>query len=343
MSRILEALSLVTRREDLPRELSAAVMRELMSGETSPAQTGALLAALRTKGETVDEISGFAETMRELATPIITVHRPLVDTCGTGGDHSGSFNISTTAAFVVAGAGLAVAKHGNRSATSLCGSADVLEELGVNINASAELVGRCIDEVGIGFLFARSLHTAMKHVAPIRAELKVRTVFNLLGPLTNPARACGQVVGVFDSLLAPVLARVLLNLGLRHALVVAGSDGLDEITITGSTLVAEGKDGEVVTYSISPEDFGCPLADKESLRGGDAKVNAAMLRGVLEGERGARRDVVLMNAAAALVAGGKAPTLQEAFQLAMTSVDSGAALEKLEHLVRFSQANGADA
>ncbi|MFM1921181.1 MAG: hypothetical protein RLZZ303_2815 [Candidatus Hydrogenedentota bacterium] len=343
MNTILEALSRVTRREDLPRPLAASVMRELMTGEATPAQVGALLAGLRTKGETIEEISGFAETMRELATPIHTRRHPIVDTCGTGGDHSGTFNISTTSAFVVAGAGVAVAKHGNRSASSICGSADVLEALGVNLSATAEQVGQCIDEIGIGFLFARSLHTAMKHVAPIRAELKVRTVFNLLGPLTNPARADAQVVGVFDANLAAPLAQVLLNLGVRHAFVVAGADGLDEITLSGPTTVAEARDGAVETYIVEPAIFGCDTAPKSVLIGGDAAANAAILRGVLEGKPGPHRDVVLMNAAAALVAAASAESLQDGFEKAAAAIDSGAALAKLEHLARLTNEMGAGA
>lgn len=336
MKLLIDALNRVTSGQDLSREDAAELMRELMTGEATPVQIGAFLAALRTKGETVEEISGFAQTMRALATPIVTHRQPLVDTCGTGGDHAGTFNISTTAAFVVAGAGLAVAKHGNRGATSKCGSADVLECLGVNIEASPEQVGRSIDEVGIGFLFARSLHGAMKYVAPVRAELKIRTVFNLLGPLTNPAGADGQVVGIFDRNRAADLAQVLLNLGVRHAFVVAGSDGLDEITLGGSTLVAEARDGKVDTYEIHPSMFDCAVVGKEAIAGGDAEANAIILRKVLAGEPGPHRDIVLMNAAAALVAGGMAQELRVGYAMAGHSVDSGAALRKLEELVRWS-------
>ena len=331
---IHDALSRVVRREDLSRVEAAALMRILMGGEASPSLVGAILTALAMKGETVEEIAGMAETMRALATAIPATARPLVDTCGTGGDHSGTFNISTTAAFVTAGAGVHVAKHGNRSASSLCGSADVLEALGVKLDLSPEKVAECIDQIGIGFLFARNLHTAMKHVGPIRAELKLRTVFNILGPLTNPAGADGQVMGVFDrSLIAP-LAEVLLQLGSRHVFVVAGSDGLDELTLTGPSFVAEGCAGVVKTYEVTPEAFGLSRADAATLKGGDPAANASILRAILSGEAGPHRDIVLLNAAPALVAGGKAASLDEGIRVAQASIDSGAALNKLEELIR---------
>ena len=331
---IHDALSRVVRREDLSRVEAAALMRILMSGEASPSLVGAILTALAMKGETVEEIAGMAETMRSLATVIPATARPLVDTCGTGGDHSGTFNISTTAAFVTAGAGVHVAKHGNRSASSLCGSADVLEALGVNLDLSPERVAECIDQIGIGFLFARNLHTAMKHVGSIRAELKLRTIFNILGPLTNPAGADGQVMGVFDrSLIAP-LAEVLLQLGSRHVFVVAGSDGLDELTLTGPSFVAEGCAGAVKCYEVTPEQFGLSRAEAASLKGGDPAANAVILRAVLSGETGPHRDIVVLNAAPALVAGGKAASLDEGIRVAQASIDSGAALNKLEELIR---------
>ncbi|HOZ46193.1 MAG TPA: anthranilate phosphoribosyltransferase [Candidatus Hydrogenedentes bacterium] len=333
---IQEAIAKLIQRQDLDRTEAASAMSDLMSGAATPAQIGAFLVALQMKGETVGEIAGLAQVMREFATRVSTQRRPLVDTCGTGGDHSGTFNISTTAAFVVAGAGVGVAKHGNRSATSRCGSADVLEALGVDISASPDCVGQCIDDVGIGFLFARTLHGAMKHVAPARAELKVRTVFNILGPLTNPAGACGQVMGVFDARLVESLARVLTDLGTRHAFVVAGSDGLDELTLDGPSYVAEAKGGEVRTYEVRPEELGLGRAPKEALVGGDAAENARLLRGVLEGEQGPRREVVLLNAAPAIVAGQGASDWREGIEVAAGSVDSGAAIEKLEALVRRS-------
>ena len=331
-----EYIGLLTQRQDLTAEQASAAMQVLMTGEASPVHMSAFLVALAVKGETVDEITGFARTMREMATPVKTSRRPLVDTCGTGGDHSNTFNISTAAAFVVAGADVAVAKHGNRSATSLCGSADVLEALGVNVDASPEAVGRCIDEVGIGFLFARTLHGAMKHVAPVRGELKVRTVFNILGPLTNPARACGQVMGVFDSRLVEPLARVLANLGARRAFVVAGSDGLDELTLAGPSLVAEARAGRVNTYELNPGDLGLTEATREAIQGGTADINAGLLRAVLEGQSGPHRDIVALNAACGILAGQDDADWADAVALARESIDSGAALAKLESLIKTS-------
>jgi anthranilate phosphoribosyltransferase len=275
--------------------------------------------------------------MREFATKVTTAKSPLVDTCGTGGDASGSFNISTTSAFVVAGAGLAVAKHGNRSATSQCGSADVLEALGANIELSAEQVGKSIDEVGIGFLFARSLHSAMKHVAAPRVELKTRTIFNLLGPLTNPAGADRQVIGVFDAGRVEDLANVLTNLGTEHAFVVAGLDGLDELTLDGPSRVAESKDGEVKTYEITPGEVGLEKSTKDALKGGDAETNAKILRAVLTGEAGPRRDIVVFNAAAALIAGGVATDWKSGVALAQASIDSGNAISALDEFIAFTQ------
>lgn len=333
---IEEALYTLTEGRNLTREEAADAMQLLMGGEATPAQVGAFLIALRMKGETPEEITGFAETMRRLATRIACSRRPLVDTCGTGGDHSGTFNISTAAAFVVAGAGVAVAKHGNRSATSLCGSADVLEALGVNIDATPEQVGTCIDEIGIGFLFARSLHNAMKNVAAVRRELRVRTVFNLLGPLTNPAGACGQVLGVFKRDLVGPMAQVLSNLGTRHAFVVAGSDGLDELTLTGPSSVAEARGAEVRCYEMDPAEFGLARSEREAMKGGDAQRNAELLRGVLGGEAGPRRDIVVLNAAAGIVAGAGATDWASAIDAARSSIDSGAARAKLDQLIRVS-------
>ncbi|MFP4191290.1 MAG: anthranilate phosphoribosyltransferase [Candidatus Hydrogenedentota bacterium] len=326
----------LVKHQDLSREQAASAMELLMTGEALPTHVSAFLVALAMKGETVDEITGLAEIMRKMATPIHTNRQPLVDTCGTGGDHSNTFNISTAAAFVVAGAGVAVAKHGNRSASSQCGSADVLESLGINIEAGPDRVGACIDEAGIGFLFARLLHTAMKHVAPVRSELKIRTVFNILGPLTNPARACGQVMGVFDSALVEPLAHVLANLGARRAFVVAGSDGLDELTLGGPSFVAEAVNGTVKTYEIDPAGLGLPHASREAIAGGDAEASATILRGVLEGKPGPYRDVVVLNAAAGILAGQAGGEWREAVQAAQKSIDSGAALEKLEQLSRIS-------
>lgn len=333
---IQEAIETLVEGNPLTREQAAGAMRDMMRGEANPAQMAGFLVALRIKGETIDEITGLAETMREMATPVRTSRSPLVDTCGTGGDHSGTFNISTAAAFVVAGAGIAVAKHGNRSATSKCGSADVLEVLGVNIEASPETVGKCIDDIGIGFLFARSLHGAMKHVAPVRGELGLRTVFNILGPLTNPAGVCGQVMGVFDASLVEPLVRVLANLGSRHAIVVAGSDGLDELTLAGPSRVAQYVDGKTQSYNVTPEEMGLSRASAEALAGDDAETNAGLLRGVLEGEAGPRRDIVVLNAAAGILAGGNGTDWTEAVEAAARSIDSGAARKKLEALVECS-------
>ncbi len=332
---IQEAIDRVIQREDLSASESADVMRVLMSGQATPSQIAAFLVALRMKGETVDEITGLARTMREFATRIETKRQPLVDTCGTGGDRSGTFNISTTAAFVVAGAGVAVAKHGNRSASSQCGSADVLEALGVNIEAAPECVARCIDEIGIGFLFARTLHTAMRHVAPVRQELKTRTVFNLLGPLTNPANATGQVVGVFDRRRIEDMANVLTNLGVRRAFVVHGSDGLDELTLAGPSYVAESKNGAVSSYEMHPAELGFAKSGLDALAGGDSHRNAVILAEVLSGEAGPRRDIVVLNAAAAILAGESANDWAEAIEMARASIDSGQAARKLEAMKAF--------
>lgn len=332
-----DAIALISQRKDLTREQAADAMRLLMSGEASPVQVSALLMGLRVKGETIDEITGFAQVMRDMAVPILPRRTPLIDIVGTGGDHSGSFNISTSASFVVAGAGMAVAKHGNRSATSKCGSADVLEALGVNIDATPEQVLRCIDETGIGFLFARSVHTAMKHVAPIRSELRAtRTVFNILGPLTNPARPTGSSIGVFEPGLAEPLAHVLANLGARHAFVVSGKDGLDEISLSGPTRVAEVLNGHVTMYEITPEQMGLATVPRDAVAGGSPAENAGILRSVLAGEPGPRRDVVLLNAASGLRAGDDALDWAAALELARESIDSGAALRTLETLIKVS-------
>jgi len=300
------------------------------------------------KGETVEEIVGFAEAIRAAAVPLKlhsdsvldtsdTGRDTLVDTCGTGGDSSGTFNISTATAFVVAGAGVRVAKHGNRSVTSKCGSADVMEALGVNINLPTAQIAACLEQVGIAFLFAPAMHSAMKHVQTVRRELRLRTVFNLLGPLTNPARATCQVVGVYSADLVEKLAEALSMLGLRRALVVHGSDGLDEITITGPTRVGEVREGQVHNYEVTPEEFGLRRATLEEISGGDAAHNAGLIREVLAGKKSARRDVVLLNAAAALVAAGRADHLRDAVPLAAEAIDSGAAARKLDALAKFSK------
>jgi anthranilate phosphoribosyltransferase len=334
-------------RQSLSRDEARSVMSEILAGKATDAQIAALLVALHMKGETVEEIVGFAEAIREAASPLQvhgnssiyvsgTERDALVDTCGTGGDAAGTFNISTATSFVVAGAGVRVAKHGNRSVTSQCGSADVMEALGININLPPEQVSACLDNVGIAFLFAPAMHSAMKYVQPARRELKLRTVFNLLGPLTNPARASAQVVGVYSRELVEKVAHALAMLGLRRALVVHGSDGLDEITISGPTHVAEVRNGAVKTYDVAPEQFGLKRAPLASLNGGDARDNAEIIRRVLSGERSPKRDVVLLNAAATLVAAGKTDAIGGALPMAESALDSGAARSKLEDLVRFT-------
>ena len=333
---IQEAIRDLIAGADLGRAKMRAVMEQIMSGQATDAQIGAFLVALRIKGETIDEIAGGAEVMREKATPIVTVRPDLIDTCGTGGDDSGTFNISTTVAFVACGAGLAVAKHGTRSISSQCGSSDVLTALGVNVEAAPEKVGECIDEVGIGFLFAIALHGAMKHAIGPRRELATRTVFNILGPLTNPAGAKRQLLGVFDGALTEALAGVLRELGSDQALVVHGSDGLDEITLTGPTQVSELRDGQVSTRQIHPGDFGLQTVSAEALKGGDADYNARILRGVLDGEKGPQRDVVLLNAAAAMVVGGLAEDITAGLEVARESIDSGKARQALDRLVEVS-------
>ncbi len=328
------AIARVVDGKDLARAEMEAAMRLIMSGEATQAQIGALLTALRLKGESVDEIAAAAAVMREKATRVPRpAGRTVIDTCGTGGDGSHSFNISTIAAFVAAGAGLVVAKHGNRALSSRCGSADVLKELGVNIGIDAAAVGRCLERVGIGFLFAPSLHSAMKHVVGPRREIGIRTIFNALGPLSNPAGADAQVMGVYDRKLVPLLARVLGALGLKRAVVVHGSDGLDEITLTGKSFAAWLDNGEVEEREIDPAALGLKLCKPEDLAGGDPEDNAEIARAILERrDRGPKRDVVLLNAAAAIYAGGAADDLARGLEIARKSLDSGAALARLEQL-----------
>ena len=347
-SMITEALHrIANHRESLAREEARLVMTEVLSGSATDAQIAALLVALHMKGETVEEIVGFAEAMRAAADPLPlqdnstlnvsgTGNDTLVDTCGTGGDACGTFNISTATAFVVAGAGVRVAKHGNRSLSSKCGSADVMEALDVKISLPSAFLAACLQEVGMVFLFAPAMHSAMKYVQPARRELRLRTVFNLLGPLTNPARATAQVVGVYSLDLVEKLAEALSILGLHRALVVHGRDGLDEITITGPSRIAEVREGNVRTYEVAPEEFGIKRAQLEDISGHDAEANAVIIRDILSGKRSPRRDVVLLNAAAALVAAGKADHLSDALPLAAQSIDSGAAAGKLDALAQFT-------
>jgi anthranilate phosphoribosyltransferase len=350
---ITEAVRTLVDRRDLTRIEAAAAMEAIMSGIATSAQIAAFLTALRMKGETVEELIGFAQVMRQKAAKIRTRgeevaaltgtdREMLIDTCGTGGDATGTFNVSTATAFVVAGAGLRVAKHGNRSVSSMCGSADVVETLGISLELTPPQVGQCVDEVGIGFLYAPLLHAAMKHVMPARREMGIRTVFNMLGPLTNPAAANAQVIGVYAAPLTEPLARVLAELGTVRAFVVHGADSLDEISNTGESRVSEVREGMVKTFTVRPEDFGIPRASIEDLRGGDREQNAQIIRGVLDGEPGPRRDIVLMNAAAALVAGGKGRDLKDGVTLAAHSIDTHAARAKLEDLIGFSRALAGD-
>jgi anthranilate phosphoribosyltransferase len=333
---IKQAIAQVVEGNSLSAADAEAVMEQIMTGQASDAQIGGLLIALRLKGETVEEVTGFARAMRRNAIPVNSRHKLLVDTCGTGGDGRGTINISTMAAFVVAGAGLAVSKHGNRSVSSKCGSADVLQSLGVRLDLSPEEVGACIDQIGIGFLFAPMLHPAMKHAIGPRREMGVRTVFNVLGPLTNPAAARVQVLGVYAPSLTEMMARVLRALGSEAAMVVHGADGLDELSTTGPNRVTRLKAGRIETYTVDPLDLGLPRADLADLLGGDAGKNAAIFREVLAGAPGPKRDVVLLNSSACLLASGVATDLRHGLSLAAQSIDSGAARTKLDQLVAFS-------
>ena len=334
------AIDGLTRSRDLSASEAEAVMRQIMRGEATQAQIGAYLMGLRIKGETPDEITGSARAMREAAHRVpTTVSADLLDTCGTGGDASGTFNISTTVAFVAAGAGIPVAKHGNRAASSKCGSADVLAELGVNLDLSPEQVGRCVDEVGIGFLFAVKLHPAMRHAIGPRREMGVRTIFNILGPLTNPAGAQRQLLGVFASELTDVLAQVLKSLGSKSAMVVNGHGGLDELTTTGPNRISFlREDGSIEAIELDPSALGFGPANLSDLKGDYAPTNAAILRGVLSGEtRDAKRDVVLLNAGAALMAGGRVDSFADGIALAQETIDSGKALATLDNLIEMSR------
>ena len=335
---LLPYLIRLVSEHDLPAADAEAAMRFILRGESSHAQIAAFLIALKMKGETVDELVGFARAMRQMAVPIDAGLEPgqtLLDTCGTGGDGANTFNISTVAAFVVAGAGVHVAKHGNRSISSQCGSADLLEAWGIRIDLPPAATARAIREVGIGFLFAPAVHTAMKHAHPVRVDLKMRTVFNLLGPLTNPAGATAQLIGAPSFHAAELMAGAIAALGMRRGFVVHGSDGLDEITTTGATSAWEIRAGEVEARVLEPGDFGVAEAKTDDLRGGDKQVNLEIANAVLGGARGAQRDIVLVNAAAALVAAGKAETFLEGMALGVVSIDSGAAKCKVEALATF--------
>lgn len=334
---IQQAIGQIVQGQALAEEEAQQAMSVIMEGQATPAQIGAFLAALRLKGETVGEITGFARAMRDKAVSLPVNHRLVVDTCGTGGDSKGTFNISTAAAIVTAACGVPVAKHGNRSVSSSCGSADVLEALGVNVLLTPEQAAACLEEVGLTFLFAPSFHLAMKYAAGPRRELGIRTVFNLLGPLTNPAGARAQVLGVYDGRLTEVLALVLGRLGSEHVFVVHGEDGLDEVTVTSPTTVSELYDGKVRTFSLRPEDAGLARWPEVALRGGPPQDNARLILDLLQGEQGARRDIVLLNTALALVAAGLAPGIKEGVGMAAGVIDSGAAMQVLERLVTFSR------
>jgi anthranilate phosphoribosyltransferase len=335
MKQILDKLS---RKEDLTEDEAEKAMSIIMSGKASDAEIKEFLLSLKKKGESIDEIAAFTKVLRKFATKVKPKSEKMVDTCGSGGDLLDTFNISTTAAFVAAGAGVPIAKHGNRSVSSKSGSADVLEVLGVNIDLEPEKVEECIDEVGIGFIFARKYHGAMKHVAAARKELATRTVFNILGPLISPADVKRQVYGIFDPELTEKLAGVLKETGSVHAMVVHGMHGLDELSTLGETKISELKDGKITTYHIDPAQLGMDAAEDTDLKGGGPEENAEILRKILSGEKGPKRDIVVLNAAAVIYVGDKAKTLEEGIKMAQESIDSGKAKEKLEKLIEVSNA-----
>ena len=333
-----DALQRLLESNDLTHAEMLDVMHQVMSGELTPAQIAGFLIALRIKGETVDEIAAAAEVMRELATHVtIRDDAHLIDTCGTGGDGIHTFNVSTVSAFVAAAAGAKVANHGGRSVSSACGSADVLEALGINVNLAPDQVAACVDDIGIGFMFAPNHHSAMRHAAPVRRELGVRTLFNLLGPLTNPAGAKRQIMGVFHRDLTSILAKVLQSLGSQHVMVVHGADGMDEISFSGDTQVAELKDGSISEYVLNPSQFGFALHDVKSIRVQDTVQSADMVRAVLAGENIPARDIVLLNAGAAIYIAGLADDMQQGIEHAGQMLDNGAAQAKLEQLITLSQ------
>jgi len=344
---IQHALEVISTSQSLSRLEAEAAMEQILAGKSNDAEIAEFLSALRAKGESLDEVVGFAVAMRRHATPIFTpghsmAEEALVDTCGTGGDVSGTFNISTAAAFVVAGAGVRVAKHGNRSISSRCGSADVLEQFGARIDLQPERVAKCVEEVGIGFIFAPAAHASTRHAMAARRQLKTRTIFNLLGPLTNPSGASAQVVGVYDEGVTELMARALGELGVRRAFVVHGEEGLDEISISGTTYVSELRNRVVQNYEVTPEDFGLKRAPLSAILGGDAAQNAEIIhkilgRSLLYREHGPHRDIVLANASAALVAAGRAADFRDGVSLATESIDSGKAREKLDAFVAFTQ------
>lgn len=333
--KIEEAIKILSSQQDLTGLQMQQVMEEIMGGKIETAAVVSFLTSLSKKGETAQEVTAAVEVMRRHSSRINTKHKVILDTCGTGGDTSGTFNISTVAAFVASGAGITVAKHGNRCVSSRCGSADVLEALGIDINLGKEEMERCLDEIGIAFLFAQNLHPAMKYAMPARKQIGKKTIFNILGPLSNPAGATHQLLGVYDSRWTQILAEVLKNLGIAHALVVYGHDGLDELTLTSATSISELNKGQVRTYEVNPEDFGFSRVSLAELSGGDISGNAKIMLGVLSGEIGPRRDIVLLNAGAAIYAADKAGSIKEGIGLARDSIDSKKALKKLELLKEY--------
>ena len=333
---IKELIKKIAEKKNLTEEESIQAMNEIMSGNATPSQVAAFITALRMKGETVEEITGAAKVMRKKATNIDFPGKIIVDTCGTGGDNSNTFNVSTVVALIAAAAGLLVAKHGNRSVSSSCGSADVMEKLGLNLEIPPEKVKECIAEIGIGFLYAPLFHAAMKYATPVRREIGIRTIFNILGPLTNPAKANVQLLGVYRPELTEVLANVLKNLGTKSAFVVCGESNVDEITISERTKVSQLKNGEVRTYYIQPEDFGLRKRNYEEIKGGTVERNKEIISNILKGKKEAKREMVLLNAAALFVAAEKAKDFREGIKIAEEIIDSGKALKKLETLVKFS-------
>ena len=333
---IKEVIDKAVKKQDLREAEMMQAMEEIMEGVATPAQIGAFITALRMKGETVEEVTGAARIMRQKATRVNACATTILDTCGTGGDSLNTFNISTTTAFVVASAGIVVAKHGNRAVSSGSGSADVLEALGVNISADQDIVEECVQQIGIGFLFAPKLHGAMKYAIGPRREIGIRTIFNMLGPLTNPAGATAQLLGVYEAKLTEMFADVLKNMGTKRAFVVHGMDGLDEVTLSRETRVAQLKDGIVKTYNINPVDYFGKTYPLEDIRGGDPQKNAQIIRDVLSGKNGACRNIVLLNAALAIIAGEKAADIKEGIKVAADCIDSGAAVKRLQALIEMS-------
>ncbi|WP_319575826.1 anthranilate phosphoribosyltransferase [uncultured Desulfobacter sp.] len=332
-------LNTIVNRQNLSQEQMADMLDTIFSGQATEAQVGAFMAALATKGETFEELAGAARAMRTKALRVQTLAKKVIDTCGTGGDASGSFNISTTTAFVIAGAGVTVAKHGNRSVTSKCGSADVLEELGINLSVDPEIVEEAINEIGIGFMFAPLYHGSMKYAMKARTECKIRSIFNMLGPLTNPAAASCQILGVYAPELTEMFGKALDLLGVEKAFVVHGHDGMDEMTTTDLTRVTELNDGMIKTYDVDPLTYFDEYADPKDLLGGDVKRNAAITRAILSGGKGPKQDIVLLNAGAGLVAADAAPTIEKGIEMALKSIETGAAMEKLEQLADYTRDN----